>query len=103
MIIKLTPACYLSASESTARDEATASSVVHKLSLQHDKDNSYDDMALKVLYGSTFIGYIQKRFNDIGVDDTELINNYCFSDGTVNRLELIHSCGELSLRICGDE
>jgi len=89
--VKLTPAGYLKQYQQVKRDELEKVDCEIQLELQHENTNSFDSKALQVIYDGIVIGYIQKRFSD--ANNTDEIEDYCFSGGVVNKLEMTYKNG----------
>jgi len=81
----LTPAKYLTNEQRYTRarlQKLRGRSV--ELEALNDKFNAHDRKSIEVYYNGVFIGYIQKHFNDIGIDNTDNVNEFCFdSNGTL--------------------
>ncbi|CAA6812442.1 MAG: Unknown protein, partial [uncultured Sulfurovum sp.] len=46
----------------------------------HNQKNKEDTKVLDVYYESTFIGSVQKVFNNEQIDNSRIINDFCFDN-----------------------
>ena len=93
--IELTPVKYINNQESLSMRESLFKNrlSVIDLKLEHQKDNNYDEFALKVLCNDIFIGYILKY------KDTQKINNFSFKYKNLNpSIKLIWKFDSLYLK-----
>ena len=81
--VTLTPHIYLSDDSRIAREELFLTQVPQTLTLEHDPHNPYDNKALKVFYGDTFIGHIIKKGTNGKVDTFCFENNELVKDLTL--------------------
>jgi len=58
------------------------------LELKHNTKKKEDAKALDVYYESTFIGSVQKVFNAEQIDNSQIINDFCFEDGRLKNIEV---------------
>jgi len=88
----LTPANLLRSDERYARTNLYKEyDTKTYLELLHDRGNEYDSKALEVYYNGTFIGHIMKIFKDENIDNTRVVNNFCFDENRLNNIELFWS------------
>lgn len=50
------------------------------LEIKHNKENKDDRKTIEVYHDEVFIGYVQKLFEADGIDNTEVVNDFCFLD-----------------------
>lgn len=97
--IELTSTSYLNLSNQIRkRDQLFNGNIKDpKFALIHEKDNSYDDLAVKILCEGVFIGYILKYKN------LENINNFCFKNKKLRKLDIRFDNGTFELFYQKDE
>ncbi|CAA6803355.1 MAG: Unknown protein [uncultured Sulfurovum sp.] len=59
-----------------------------KLELTHNQENKEDAKVLDVYYESTFIGSVQKVFTDEQIDNSQIINDFCFDNEQLKVVEV---------------
>ena len=93
LIIELTSAKYLNSYEEKAmREDLFYGYLVNpKLYIQHEPNNSYDSLAIKVFCNDIFIGYVLKY------KDKENIENFCFQNRKLKQLHIVFEGGMLKL------
>ena len=47
------------------------------------------DKKLEIYYDEVFIGYVQKVFEKENIDNTKIIDNFCFVDGKMQEIEAL--------------
>lgn len=93
--IELTPVKYINNQESLSMRESLFKHrlAVIDLKLEHQRDNNYDEFALKVFCNNIFIGYILKY------KDSSKINEFCFKNKNLNpNIKLIWKFDSLYLK-----
>ncbi len=86
----LTPASLLNSEEKYARKELYEEyedEIV--LELIHDRGNEYDRKALEVYYEHIYIGHIRKKFKDSDIDNTRIINDFCFENNRLKDVDIV--------------
>jgi len=59
-----------------------------ELELTHNRENKEDAKTLDVYYESTFIGSVQKVFNDEQIDNSQIIHDFCFDNEQLKNIEV---------------
>ncbi|CAA6816978.1 MAG: Unknown protein [uncultured Sulfurovum sp.] len=59
------------------------------LKLKHNKTNALDSLSLEVYYENIFIGSVQKVFEDDDIDNTTIVNEFCFLDEELKKVDII--------------
>ena len=72
--------------------------VIIELELIHDKGNEYDNKALEVYFNRIFMGHVRKRFKDDAIDNTRVVNEFCFEDNKLSNVSIFWSGEEFYLR-----
>lgn len=85
LTIELTSSKYLNFSYEVEMREKLYNKELESLSLslEHDKSNQYDPLAIKVLCNNISIGYIIKY------KDKEYINSFCFENNELKKLNVV--------------
>jgi hypothetical protein len=82
--ILLTPANLLNNIEQSKREELCAIDDEDiELTLQNDNQD------LKVYYEEVYIGSIQRVFEEDGIDNTAIINAFCFKDNELENIQTL--------------
>lgn len=97
--VELTPKKYLNLyQEIEQREQLFAGKIKKpKLTLKHEKENSYDEFAIKVFCDSIFIGYVLKQNNKYN------INNFCFKNEKIKKVYAIFYNHNIELIIKNEE
>ncbi len=69
-----------------------------ELELIHNKGNEHDIRALEVYHNQLYIGHIRKIFQDDDIDNSKIINDFCFEDNKLRDVSLFWSGEEFYLR-----
>ncbi len=89
LIVLLTPMNFLKSDERFVRAKLCQ---IDKgeidIDLMHDRFHEADSKALEVYYDKTFIGYVRKRFNSEHIDNTEVVDEFCFDGNKLGNIEM---------------
>ncbi len=90
LTIDLTPKVFLEAKQLTIREDLEKTNFNKILNLKHNKYNNNDNFALEIYYNEIFIGHVRKKFKYEGIDNTSIINNFCFEGDLLKDLHIIY-------------
>ncbi len=97
--VMLTPSSLLNARERYTRSDLYKEQDTEiKLELIHDKGNEADSKALEVYYDQIFMGHIRKKFKDADINNTNVVNDFCFEDNKLRDISLFWNGEEFYLR-----
>lgn len=97
IIVHLTPRKYLNKHQTEKRREVDYDDYISGIQVIHDRYNKNDKYALEVFYKNVHIGYIRKKFDQRNIDNTDKINNFCFTNGIFNDIVLTYVESKLML------
>lgn len=88
--VMLTPASFLNFEQRDTRNELYKE-YDHEIVLElvHDRGNKYDKNALEVYYGQIYIGHVRKKFKDENIDNTRIIDDFCFENNRLKNIDIV--------------